>query len=104
MTDQEILDINIISALGIESLAEEQKVALLNDMATLVMKRTMLAVIETLSESQKNELEALVSGEGAESPAISEFLKNNVSSIDTMMQKELIAVKREMIEKATKIG
>ncbi len=104
MTDQEILDINIISALGIESLPDEQKVALLNDMATLVMKRTMLVVIETLSEAQKNELEALVASEGAESPAISEFLKNNVTSIDTMMQKELITVKREMIEKAATIG
>ena len=100
LTDQEVLESNLISSLHLESLADDHKIQLLNNIATLVQKRAMLEIIATLSEAQQAELDTIVTASGAESEAVAEFLKNNVSNMEEIVTRELVAVKRELMEKA----
>ncbi len=100
MSDQEILEINIIAALKLEALPDDQKVQLLDNIATLVQKRAMLEIINRLTEDEKSSLDALITEKGQESPEIADFLRTHIDNIEDMFRKELAVVKRELIDQA----
>lgn len=100
MTDQEILAANLVSELGLQSLSDEQKLQLLNDAATLVQKRAMARIIETLTEGQRTELNTLIEKEGVQGEEVGTFLRTAVPALDDVYMQEMVAVKRELIEKA----
>lgn len=103
MTDQEILESNIIAALHLESLPDEHKIQLLNNIASLVQKRSMMEILNQLSDEQQQVLNGIVEQSGAESEQVAEFLKNNVSNMEEIITRELVAVKRDLIEKADEL-
>jgi len=92
------LEANIIEALGLESLPDEQKIKMVEMMSTIVQKRLMLRVMEQLSEPEKDAFEKVLGGKDADLAA-AEFIKNKVSNFDEMVQEEIIKIKQEMIEK-----
>ncbi|MDP2656257.1 MAG: DUF5663 domain-containing protein [bacterium] len=104
MTDQEVLNANLIVALGLQSLPDEQKLQLLDMSATLVQKRAMVRIVEILTEDQRDELNALIEKEGIKGEEVGVFLRSAVSSLDDIYKQELIAVKRELIDKAQQIA
>ena len=104
MTDQEILNVNLVVALGLQSLPDDQKLKLLNDAATLVQKRAMALVVEKMTESQRDELNALIEKEGVQGEEVGVYLRTVVPTLDDIYKQELIAVKREIIEKAQEIA
>ncbi len=104
MTDQEILNVNLVVALGLESLSDDQKLQLLNDAATLVQKRAMARIIEMLNDGQRDELNTLIEKDGVQGEEVGTYLRNAVSSLDDIYKQELIAVKRDLIEKAQEIA
>ncbi len=60
MIDQEILKQNIISALGIDSLPDEEKAALIDQMGELVEKRVVLRLMQELPKEAHEEFEKLM--------------------------------------------
>lgn len=92
------MEANIIEALGLESLPDEQKIKMVEMMSTIVQKRLMLRVMEQLSEPEKDAFEKVLGGKDADLAA-AEFIKNKVSNFDEMVQEEIIKIKQEMIEK-----
>ncbi len=96
--DKKLLEANIIEALGLESLPDEQKIKMVEMMSTVVQKRLMLRIMDQLSETDKNEFEKILGGKDADLAA-AEFIKNKVPNFDEMVQEEIIKIKQEMIEK-----
>ncbi len=92
------MEANIIEALGLESLPDEQKIKMVEMMSTVVQKRLMLRIMDQLSETDKNEFEKILGGKDADLAA-AEFIKNKVPNFDEMVQEEIIKIKQEMIEK-----
>ena len=103
MTDQEILESNIIAALHLETLPDEHKIQLLNNIATLVQKRSMAEILNQLNDQQQTDLDVIIQESGPESEQVAEFLKNNVTNMEEIITRELIAVKRDLIEKADEL-
>ena len=56
MTDQELLNENIISLLGLESLPVEQKIAMVEKMSQLIEKRAMAKVLSLLPAEDQDTL------------------------------------------------
>jgi len=96
--DKKLLETNIIEALGLESLPDEQKIQMVQTMVDLVQKRLMLRIMDQLSEEEKDEFEKILGGRDVDLAA-AEFIKNKVPNFDEMVQEEIIKVKQEMIEK-----
>lgn len=96
--DKKILEANIIEALGLEAMPDEQKIKMVEMMSTIVQKRLMLRIMDELSETDKDEFEKVLGGKDADLVA-AEFIKNKVPSIDEIIQEEIIKIKQEMIEK-----
>lgn len=92
--DQNILQQNIITALGIESLSEERKLALVDKMAELTEKRITLRLMEGLSESDEAELAKLETA-GEEEKA--KFLQAKFPNLADIMQEEIVAVKKMVL-------
>lgn len=103
LSDQEVLELNVITALKLESLPEDQKVQLLNNMATLVQKRAMVKIIDMLSEDDKTALNTLIEEKGEESPEIADFFRTHIEDVEGLFRTELIALKRELVDEAARL-
>lgn len=99
MNNNTILEQNIIAELGLESLPEEQKISLLENMATLVQKRVMLRIMEILSEAEKDQFEKFLEEKGEDAPEIAEFLREKIPNLDEVVKEEIIKLKKEVLEK-----
>ncbi len=100
MTDEEILQLNLLTALGLEDVSEEQKIQLINDITDLVQRRVMLQVVSVLSDQDNSELDKLVQNKGAGDPAVADFLQEKVPNLLDIFKQELITVKRELLNRA----
>lgn len=99
MNKQNILNENIVSLLGIEHLADEDKVILIEEMTNLVQKRALLRILENLKEKSKKELEKIIENKAKdETKLIFDFLSDNNPNLLAIIQKEIIALKEELIK------
>jgi|GEM_PF-1295762 len=103
MTDQELLDTNIITLLGMEQASDEQKSSILSALATLVQKQVTLRILELLSQEEIAELEKIIAEFGDNAPEVLEFIRKHVSNLDKIAEEELIAVKRQVMEKMQEV-
>ena len=94
MLKQDLLKENIISLLGLGSLPEEEKVAMINKFADVVRKRTMLRVLESLTEEQEVELEKI--GENPEE--VLKYLAEIVPNFQEILNGEVVKLKEEMLK------
>lgn len=95
--DRNLLEANIIEELGLESLPEERKIAIVQMMTDLVQKRVMLRIMEILSEAEKDEFEKLLKEKGEGAPEAAEFLKEKIPNLDEIVKEEIIKVKEEAL-------
>lgn len=103
MTDQEILDTNIITLLGLDHASDEQKASVISALATLVQKQVTLRILEILSQEEIAELEKRITEFGDSSPEVLEFIRTRVSDMDGIAQQELISVKRQVMGKMMEV-
>jgi len=96
--NKELLQKNIISLLGLESLSEEKKIQLLEKLSELVFKRTMVRVMELLPEEGQEELSKLV--DEGDSEKTNAFIVEKIPNFEEIMNEEIVAVKEEMAEEA----
>lgn len=100
VTSQNLLEDNIIELLGLGSLPNEEKAAILDKMTELIQKRTMLRVIEMLSEEDAQTL-ANTPMSPVEMVA---FAAEKVGNFENILMEEILKAKQEMLNAAQQVG
>lgn len=94
-TDNEIMDADLIVALGLETLSDDDKADFLARMTLTVQKATIARLAETLAPEKWQELQDLAQSGTPE--AITNFMENNVPNFAALMEDESVAFKRAML-------
>ncbi len=84
---------NLISILGLESLPEERKIAILNQAAELLEKRTLASVYESLPKNKQQELDRLL--DNGDTGAIQQFMFAEAPNMAEVMEQEAAKLKEE---------
>lgn len=87
--------IDIIKDLDLENLPEEEKNSLLNSITSSLQTRISLRVIGMLSESEKNEMEALV--EQGDDQKVEAYINSKVPGISSIAKEELMKLREELL-------
>ena len=90
----ELLNLNLVEELGLNTLPVEQKDALIAQMQEVVENRINLEVLSLLTEDQKKELDKVLDSDGD----LLKFLRDNVSNFDIMVAETIANFKKEMLE------
>ena len=94
MINKQILEQNIITALNLQALNDDKKIALIDKMAEVAQKRLTLRVIDQMSENDKAEFEKILDS----SPdKVSDFLQKTFPNFLEMVQEEVVKLKEELI-------
>lgn len=102
LSDQQILDADLLGAMGLASDSDEDRSRIVNNVVTLTLKTAMLKILDDLSEEKKKELAGIIEHYGAESKEVTEFLQNNVPNLADILQSALVTVKRDLIARSQK--
>ncbi len=94
-SDDDIFDADLLIALGLETLPDEEKVAIIDKMTTTVQKAVVARLYDQMSEEQRAEMDRLV--ENPQPEALSEFLNTNVPNFADLVKEETIKFKRAML-------
>ena len=92
MLDKKLLNQNIISALGLEKLADEKKMALLIKMSDLVEKRVLLSLLSGLNETDKKQLNQI-----DDPDEMSSFLLSKGINLEEIIMQETQKVREEAL-------
>lgn len=90
---------NILEALGLQNLSEDEQARLVSRMMAVVQGRINDRVVGGLNETQRSEFENLVAANPSEEK-LEEWLKTNVPTFDQIAIEETGKFKQEMIENA----
>lgn len=99
--NKKLLQTNIISLLGLESLSEERKTKLLEKLADLVFKQAMVRVMEKLSEADQAKLSKLI--DAGDTDKTNAFIVGKVPNFEKIMNEEIVKVKKEMIKETENV-
>jgi len=80
--------------LGLDSLPQEKKNLLINQMLEVVESRINLEVLSVLTEEQKKELDKVLDSEGD----MIQFLRSKISNFDLMVAETVANFKKEILE------
>lgn len=100
LSDQQILDTDLLSALGLSEASDDDRQRVVHNVTTLVLKTAMLKILDALSEEKKKELASIIEKYGAESQKVTAFLQSNVENFAEIIQTALVSVKRDLISRA----
>lgn len=89
---------NIINILGIESLSDERKAALVDQMTDLVQKRMLVRILDSLNEGKRTEFEKLL--DQNDQAKLNEFIQGNVPNMADWLMEEVLKIKQEMADLA----
>ena len=92
---------NIINILGIESLPDDRKMALIDQMTDLVQKRLLVRILDSLQDTKREELLAML--EKDDSEALKSFLAANVPDMADWLMEEVNKIKVEMADLAKNV-
>ncbi len=87
-------DKNIISILGIESLPDEEKIAIVEKVTILVEKRLLVRVFDSLDALRQKEFSEMLDKD--DQAGIQDFLERFVPNMADLMNEELVKVKQEL--------
>lgn len=94
-SDDDIFDADLLIALGLETLPDEEKVAIVDKMTTTVQKAVVGRLYDQLSEEQRTQMEQIL--ENPQPEALNEFLSTNVPNFPDLVKEETIKFKRAML-------
>ncbi len=94
-TDQQILDADLIIALGMEAASDSEKSDLLNAVTTTLQKAITLRVLKDLPADQKPQLDQLLETGPAE--AVDTFIQSHIPTFESLVEEETIKIKRVML-------
>lgn len=87
---------NIIKILGIENLPDEKKVEMVEKISTLVQKRLLLRLVESVPADKQTELAALL--EKSDQDTLNAFLQTNAPQFPEWIVEEVTKVKQELTD------
>lgn len=90
----ELLNINLVKELGLDSLPQEKKDILVDQMLEVVESRINLEVLSILTEEQKKELDKVLDSDGD----MISFLRNNIANFDVMVAETIANFKKEILD------
>ena len=90
----ELLNINLVKELGLDSLPAEKKSVLIDQMLEVIESRINLEVLSILTEEQKKELDKILDSDGD----MISFLRNNIANFDIMVAETIANFKKEVLE------
>ena len=93
-TQQQVDD--IISAMGLNNLSQDEKDKLIAKMAETLQNKVFVAVMDELNEEQKQELNNL--SESGDDEQIGNYLKENVPLLDGIIALQAEQYKNELLE------
>ncbi|OGY92046.1 MAG: hypothetical protein A3B31_03815 [Candidatus Komeilibacteria bacterium RIFCSPLOWO2_01_FULL_53_11] len=96
----EFLNVDLVTALGLDKLPQDQKDQLIAQMTQVVDERLQSRIIALLSEVDTKALDAvLAGGSGVES-----FLRERIPSIDMVVAEVIAEFKQEMLDMKAGFG
>ncbi len=90
----ELLNINLVKELGLDSMPVEKKNLLINQMTEVVENRINLEVLSTLTEEDKKELDKVLDSDGD----MIAFLRDKIANFDLMVAETIANFKKEVLE------
>ena len=90
----ELLNVDLIKELGLDSLPEERRAALIDQMTEVLESRISLEVLSILTEEEKKELDQVLDSGGD----MIEFLRSKIRNFDLMVAETIANFKKEMLE------
>lgn len=96
LTDEQIMDLDLIIALGLASAPDDDKQALIDQMATSVQKAIALRVGNEIDPSKQNDLLKLL--ESQDHDAINAFFEANIPHFGDIIIEETVKFKRAMLQ------
>ncbi|MFH1173425.1 MAG: DUF5663 domain-containing protein [bacterium] len=99
--NNELLQANIISLLGLESLPEERKIKFLEKVADLVFKQTMIRVMDKLSPADQTKLGQMI--DANQPDQTNAFIVSKVPNFEEIMNEEIIKVKEDLMKETENI-
>lgn len=90
----ELLNVNLVKELGLDSMPHEQKGALIDQMLQVLESRINLEVLSKLSEEDKKELDKILDSEGD----MVAFLRSKIVNFDLMVAETVANFKKEMLD------
>lgn len=94
-TDDQITDADLIVALNLERLSDEEKAGFLAKMAETVQKAVIARAIGTMDDAKRKELDEVMAKNDPE--ALATFMLEAVPSFDDLTRQETLAFKRAML-------
>ena len=90
----ELLNINLVKELGLDSLPREKKDLLISQMLEVVESRINLEVLSILSEEDKKELDKVL--DSGEDMVV--FLRSKIPNFDLMVAETIANFKKEVLD------
>src|SRR3989344_71687 len=90
----ELLNINLVKELGLDSLPQEKKAQLVSQMLEVVESRINLEVLSILTEAEKKELDKVLDSDGD----MIQFLRNKIPNFDLMVAETIANFKKELLD------
>ena len=90
----ELLNINLVKELGLDSLPHEKKGAMIDQMLEVVESRINLEVLSILTEDEKKELDKVLDLDGD----MIQFLRNKIPNFDLLVAETIANFKKEVLE------
>lgn len=97
-SNQNIAYANIIKELGLENLSDDEKLDILSRLSTLVQKRVMVRILDTLSDEQKDEMGELLEKQSENADALTDWLSGKVENLPGIVEQETNNVKTELLD------
>ena len=90
----ELLNINLVEELGLNSLPDEKKNQLINQMMEVIESRITLEVLSILTEKEKKEFDAVLDSDGD----MIEFLRGKIANFDILVAETVANFKKEILD------
>ena len=90
----ELLNINLVKELELDSLPPEKKSALIDQMLEVLESRINLEVLSILTEEEKKELDKILDSNGD----MAQFLRSKIPNFDLMVTETVANFKKEILE------
>ena len=96
---QKYLNADLFVELGIERLTPEERIQFADSFGNVIHQRLIGRLMETLSDEQKDHLEALVTKNPNDGDAMFAYLAGAVPTLDDIAKEEVAAYKKELIDR-----
>src|SRR3989344_1613295 len=90
----ELLNIDLVKELDLDSLPPEQKKALIDQMQSVLESRINLEVLSILTEDQKKELDKVLDS----NQDLAQFLRSQIANFDILVAETVANFKKEVLE------